>query len=133
MSEEDACYKIAHDEFPDDCGKCDARHCNMAIPEYHFHCGCTACTDSVWFRDAEGITCGKRIDWLQTFDGGEMSLMKACKKIAEKEYPKICGACNPNSCEDYDDDEDSGIISLSSRRFWVLFSIGFTTLYSFGA
>ena len=123
LSEEKACYKIAHDDFPEACGKCDSKHCDLEFPEYHFHCSCPGCNDDVWWKDADGVTCGKRIDWLQTFDGGEKSLLDACKRIGGREYPEICGACDPNTCH------SDGGGKISTSLHWFSLTIGFAIYY----
>mmetsp|Transcript_10491 Transcript_10491/g.22092 ORF Transcript_10491/g.22092 Transcript_10491/m.22092 type:complete len:481 (+) Transcript_10491:330-1772(+) len=59
-------------------------------------CGCDSCTTEVLGSMAEGHTCGSRIDWLKQNAGYPESL--SCRVVAEKEYPSICGACNPTKC-----------------------------------
>jgi hypothetical protein len=61
-------------------------------------CGCSACTDDVLNTMAGGYTCGARIAWLQSAQGGRKSEVDACKQVAGTEFPQYCGLCNPNSC-----------------------------------
>ena len=67
------------------------------------HCGCTVCTDAVWntpASDGAGVyTCGDRISWLTTPDGGSMSELDACTKVSI-EFPGVCGPyCDPSRCD----------------------------------
>ena len=61
------------------------------------HCDCKYCTNDVWDTDIEGFTCGDRIDFLQTPDGGNLSEEEACDLIATFFFP--CAVCNPK-CKD---------------------------------
>jgi hypothetical protein len=92
VAEEDACYQIGHDEFPDECFPCDSQHCNN--PEQHHHCDCPSCTDDIWRRDAGAATCGERMEFLQQ----TMGALEACQQIGASEFPNICGECNPSTC-----------------------------------
>ena len=96
MSEEDACYHIGHDEYPEDCKFCAPDYCVLDDPADHFHCGCPSCTDEAWNTDAEGETCGDRIMFLQ--NELDMERRKACEQVGFLEFPNICGACDPNTC-----------------------------------
>jgi hypothetical protein len=61
-------------------------------------CGDVTCTQEVWGRDADGHSCGARISWLQTQEGGRYSNLAACKKVTN-EFPDICTCYSPNpSC-----------------------------------
>jgi hypothetical protein len=99
MPEEDACYRIAHDEFPDYCGACDPRHCGQ-VEDYkdHYHCDCITCNDDSWTTEADGSTCGDRIEWLQRTDGSNMGYLEACQTIGNNEFPTQCGGCDPTTC-----------------------------------
>lgn len=100
--------------------KCDGQ------PRY---CGCQDCTFEVWNATAgrNGATCGSRILYLQTFDGGELTESEACTQVSREvgfffdmvevemkpfdasaltnfhlyaQYPRECGfACNPSTCD----------------------------------
>ena len=67
-------------------------------------CGCNSCTRQVWdavATDAGGTySCGARIQWLQTSNGGSMSEREACVRVAGVEFPNgPCGPyCDPNVC-----------------------------------
>ena len=59
-------------------------------------CGCSTCTKEVLASNAEGYSCGSRIEWvLRTRDGS--SEAAACVLVAE-EYPNICGRCHTTQC-----------------------------------
>ena len=68
------------------------------------HCGCSSCTDSVWnalATDGGGTyTCGARILWLKSSEGGSMSELDACERVAGVEFPNgPCGPmCDPTKC-----------------------------------
>lgn len=64
------------------------------------HCGCVACTDDIWNRDAYGMTCGARIEYMETPRGGAMNEARACE-IVSNQYPTRCGyhRCNPLICD----------------------------------
>ena len=68
------------------------------------HCGCSACTQSVWNAPATDgggtYTCGARIDWLKSPNGGSMSEFDACRRVAGVEFPNgPCGPmCDPSRC-----------------------------------
>ncbi len=62
-------------------------------------CGCENCTTDVLSTYAGQYTCGGRINWLQTSEGGSFPELAACRKIADA-YPGICGpACDPDLCD----------------------------------
>eukprot|EP00560_Eucampia_antarctica_P007315 CAMPEP_0197828658 /NCGR_PEP_ID=MMETSP1437-20131217/5196_1 /TAXON_ID=49252 ORGANISM="Eucampia antarctica, Strain CCMP1452" /NCGR_SAMPLE_ID=MMETSP1437 /ASSEMBLY_ACC=CAM_ASM_001096 /LENGTH=63 /DNA_ID=CAMNT_0043429957 /DNA_START=228 /DNA_END=416 /DNA_ORIENTATION=+ len=44
-------------------------------------------------------SCGARINWLQTSEGSSLSELQACTVIGGDEYPDICGACDPATCQ----------------------------------
>ena len=56
-------------------------------------CGVESCTEAVLAAQAEGTSCRGRISWLQNHLGyGED---RACRRIAVREFPAVCGACRP--------------------------------------
>ena len=64
-------------------------------------CGCASCTQEVLDRDANGYSCGSRIDWVVENEWqGLTSEIEACNLVAGIEYPSICGPCDPNTCND---------------------------------
>ena len=68
------------------------------------HCGCSACTDTVWntpVTDGAGThSCGSRITWLQSFEGGSKSESAACTQVGNEFGLDQCGpACNPELCD----------------------------------
>mmetsp|Transcript_6937 Transcript_6937/g.9357 ORF Transcript_6937/g.9357 Transcript_6937/m.9357 type:complete len:102 (-) Transcript_6937:102-407(-) len=65
---------------------------------YDFDCGCSSlCTQEVLNRDADGHTCGQRIQWLM--EEGNKSERAACIKVSYIEHNGICGPCYPNCKE----------------------------------
>lgn len=68
------------------------------------YCGCSACTQAVWNSpavDAAGsFTCGARITWLQSPEGGSLSEYNACQRVAGEEFSNgPCGPyCDPTKC-----------------------------------
>lgn len=59
------------------------------------HCGTSSC-ESAWENVAGSgeHSCGDRIAWLQTFEGGLLSESEACGRVAG-EFANVCGACMP--------------------------------------
>mmetsp|Transcript_22404 Transcript_22404/g.34596 ORF Transcript_22404/g.34596 Transcript_22404/m.34596 type:complete len:585 (-) Transcript_22404:45-1799(-) len=66
------------------------------------YCGCPQCTQAVWDTLACGDaldgchTCGSRISWLQSNNGGNAD--DACKTVSEQFSTGPCGVCNPLLC-----------------------------------
>jgi len=83
-------------------------------------CGCFSCTDSVLNNnDANGYSCGARIDWLQTSEsevvGGSYNEYDSCRKVSG-EFPEECGRfCHPDEC----DNTDADGYSCSARIEWL--------------
>ena len=121
FTESEACRRIGHEEFPDICGACHCQGSNPppvlpptpapvpapTPPPTVNYCGCKTCTDQVWNRNADGFSCGDRIEWLQSPSavavGGPFNEDEACGKISLEEYPEVCGLCSciaQESCED---------------------------------
>jgi len=99
------------------------------------HCGCADCTDEIRNRDASNAevtaTCGDRIDWLQSPDGGSSSETEACAIVAgaSSEFAARCGPqCDPSRCDDQVKDGAqplcAGAVTSSSfehaNNVWVL-------------
>ena len=61
MSEQDACRKVAGEEFRNECGACNPANCPLL--SQHSYCGCRECED-IWDIMAGDHTCGARIIWL---------------------------------------------------------------------
>lgn len=80
-----ACRRISRDEFPMQCGACNTP-LTCGLPDD------AACTDSILEMDADGFTCGERIEFLM---GTGLSEEDACRQIGGIEFPGACGACNP--------------------------------------
>ncbi|KAL7544670.1 hypothetical protein ACHAWF_009600 [Thalassiosira exigua] len=98
-----ACVKVSGEEFPDrPCGPVcnpEAVECNPPAP---IRCGCSTCSDEVWSgtsaTDGGGThSCGARIEWLQSELG--YSENDTCGIVGGKEFPDICGLCDPNMCD----------------------------------
>lgn len=73
-------------------------------------CGCDTCTDTVWNTLADQFTCGSRIFYLLAaqpvlYPTEEL----ACQQISGIEFPQVCGACNPTTCNEYSIPSDSAI------------------------
>jgi len=66
------------------------------------YCGCPQCTQAVWDTLACGDaldgchTCGSRISWLQSNNGGNID--NACHMVASQFPSGPCGVCNPDTC-----------------------------------
>merc|ERR1712087_598521 len=56
-------------------------------------CSSDTCTPAVLEAVANGKSCIRRIEWLMR--KREMSEADACAKVADEEYPDICGDCSP--------------------------------------
>ena len=97
MTEKDSCQKIAFD-FPFECGICHPEQCSDPTPHPPV-CGCQGCAQEIWNRKAGNFTCGQRIRYLQSEEGGSLSESEACTNIGAS-WPGICGSCNPETCED---------------------------------
>jgi len=78
-----------------------------AIPTFSFSpstkpslppCGCSDC-DSVALSAMSGeYSCGARIDWLQSAEGGYLSERDACIQVASVEFSNECAICDPTTC-----------------------------------
>merc|ERR1719203_1923243 len=73
-------------------------------PSQTSYCGCSTCTGTVWntpVTDFAGtFSCGQRIIFLQTPEGGSKSEYDSCKQIAEEFPSGQCGpVCNPMLCD----------------------------------
>jgi beta-glucanase (GH16 family) len=84
LLEEEACREVGFDEFPEHCGVCYEQSVQCDVPDT-----CTAAALSV---DADGFSCGDRINFLI---GTGLSEVEACGVIAIVEFPNECGACAP--------------------------------------
>ena len=100
-SETAACQVVAEDYPSSECGQfCNPRTCNANNgPPDDRVCGCLDCTDEVLARPAGISTCGSRMQFLQTFEGGSYSEVDACSRVAG-EFPDVCGPqCDPSRCD----------------------------------
>jgi len=75
------------------------------------YCGCSTCTNTIWnnpVTDGAGtFTCGERITYLQTTEGGSKSEYDSCKQVGEEFPQDQCGpACNPLFCNALLEDPD---------------------------
>mmetsp|Transcript_7462 Transcript_7462/g.10983 ORF Transcript_7462/g.10983 Transcript_7462/m.10983 type:complete len:1688 (-) Transcript_7462:558-5621(-) len=78
---------------------CGTKQFNVAVRVTSGICGChTSCSQQVLDTSAGDYTCGERINWLQSPDGGNFSDIEACITIAHDEFPIECGACDPLKC-----------------------------------
>jgi len=63
-------------------------------------CGCQSCTANVLERKAGRFTCEERISHLMNDHTGVFSTTtKACRRVAGLEFPRECGACDPDTCD----------------------------------
>merc|ERR1712228_780795 len=70
---------------------------NVPLTHSDIDCGCPAtCTLAEQRRDAEGLTCVERIQWLKEYEG--ISEKEACTRVSHEEFPTECSACDPASC-----------------------------------
>lgn len=99
--EYDSCRKVSG-EFQEECGRfCHPDECDNTsfVTENNDdgakYCGIASCSDTIWNTDADGYSCGGRIEWLQTSDavGGPYNEDEACHIVGE-EFPEICGQCS---------------------------------------
>ena len=120
LSEEAACGRVGS-EFPAECGSCDSTTCGpaggaptavpTAVPTPDpapppsggpFPCGCQSCTSSVLAAPAcDGggcYSCGSRMDWLRSPEGGSLSEEAACGRVGS-EFVQECGSCDPTACD----------------------------------
>jgi len=102
LSESEACVMIGRDEFPEICGPCDPTSCERntpsSSPTVTPPCSCLSCTDEILETMAGDHTCGARISWLKSQDGGSLSEYEACSRVGKEDYPNECSACDPSSC-----------------------------------
>lgn len=92
LTEEEACI-AAGSSFPN-CEPCNPETCNDSSLPPTTTCGCEACTDEILDRDADGLTCRTRINFLQEPDGGGLSELDACRLVAS-DFTDVCGSCAP--------------------------------------
>jgi len=105
-SQYNACVKVAHTEFAQECGLCDPKTCDPAptkspesgplptSPPNTQMCGVETCTQIVLESTACAVkcyTCGDRIDYLINEGSSES---EACLYVGN-EFPSICGPCIP--------------------------------------
>jgi hypothetical protein len=94
------CYpgSTAFNLCPETCNACDGTMNNPVTADTpataSSRCGCPSCNDSVWNAVADGYTCGSRIEFVQATRGEQ----GACSLVGGSEFPSICGACNPDTC-----------------------------------
>ena len=128
LSEADACRQIGEVEFPEQCGQCasteavgDIRDCGL--PE--------TCTKEVLDTDADGYSCGARIDFLVGSMG--FSEADACAQVGSVEFPSQCAGCGPTSsldcgvpgtCTTAVLDADAGGFPCGNRISFLISSMG---------
>ena len=68
-------------------------------------CGCDDCNTSILDKlvglpGNPKYSCGARIEYLQTIEGGSMTELEACARVAGEEFPTECGPyCDPSRCD----------------------------------
>lgn len=105
FTEVKACYRVAWEEFPQDCApQCDPSRCDRPlvapfdVERLEIPCGCEACTDDILDQVAGQYTCREHIDYLMSQPYADE--IKACTKIGRESFPYICGYyCDPTRCE----------------------------------
>ena len=98
----EACEVVGGQEFPAECGACNPVTCQPVHgPDTKYRCGCSRCSDAVWNLDADGSTCGERVNFLlEKHSDLYPTELDACKQVAQVEYPHICGSnCAPDHCD----------------------------------
>jgi hypothetical protein len=71
---------------------------SKASPGLSQKCGCNECTDDILERFAGLYKCGARIDYRVSYY--EDDEIEACRIVAGKEFPTICGhECDPDRCD----------------------------------
>jgi len=97
LAEEQACAFVGT-SFPDNCGACNPDTCHNDNTggggNDDDRCGCPTCTPEVLDTSVDGISCGLRIAFFQSMDGGGLSELEACRVVAS-DFPNACGACSP--------------------------------------
>lgn len=127
-TEEAACIKVAHTQFPDICGtECDPTVCHATSSDTEvvkqpppsppsvpsppsdndsnsFHCGCRECTDDIYntialdYNDAESNYTCGQR--IEWLANKIGSMERACKQVSQVEFPGVCGpACHPERCD----------------------------------
>eukprot|EP00979_Chaetoceros_neogracilis_P003492 scaffold603_cov186-Chaetoceros_neogracile.AAC.3 len=121
MTEQDACVKVANEDFSESCGpQCDPLRCERnhlpstnpsgipsrspvrqlttapsrqpsKSPTLSLSCGCQECSDEVLNQMAGQYSCGSRITWLQSPAGNSMTEQDACVKVANEDFSESCG------------------------------------------
>lgn len=92
LSEDDACAFVAQ-EFPTICGACNPPTSTVPI-----FCQCRECTFQAWETNANGFSCGARIQYLQSTQG--LSEEAACTFVSEEYGAGVCGpVCHPGQCD----------------------------------
>lgn len=61
-------------------------------------CGCSTCSEEVLNSNADGYSCGARIDWMVgTMDYSEED---ACNLVGGIEFDVVCGGCHSAQCDE---------------------------------
>jgi hypothetical protein len=77
------------------------------------HCGISTCTDDIWNTSIGGDdTCGSKIEYYKSGEGGDLSVKNACTFVAHN-FPNECGACYPEK------DRMKGYVDGSSMKEFV--------------
>lgn len=98
----EACGLVGGQEFPAECGECNPDTCQpVRGSNTNYRCGCSRCSDAVWNLEADGSTCGERVDFLlEQHSDLYPTELDACKQVAQVEFPHICGSnCAPDHCD----------------------------------
>lgn len=55
-----------------------------------------ACTDTIMKKSVGMFSCKQRIHWVMTTYA--LNLRDSCVRVAQVEYPNVCGSCDPDKC-----------------------------------
>lgn len=130
--------QLVADEFPAECGLCAHSPPPYTTPPPSSPSPPPSACEQVLNVDANGFTCGSRINWLKTVLG--LSETASRQQVAE-EFPPECGACSqrspptsatptlssrpPATCDDV-----LGVLadghSCGSRIVWVMTTLDFS-------
>ena len=99
-TERRACLSVTF--FHPECGpECNPHQCD-GQPLY---CGCYDCTQEIWDKavraadDSATSTCGSRITFYESLQGGELKHQPACRRVAQ-DFPRECRPCHPEFCDE---------------------------------
>lgn len=114
-----ACEAVAN-RYPVQCGfyRCDPRTCRDDDGKAATFCGCPHCGRDTWYRLTGDFTCGERILYLQSLQGGNLTLDDACRRVSNQ-FPFDCGsACHPDYCHSQENEFYCGCEQCAASGTW---------------